>query len=44
MIALKEGNIEAVKTEIAEHIAGFSVYLARFRHYFSTGKKIACYG
>jgi formylmethanofuran dehydrogenase subunit E len=42
--AIKTGDIEAIKQEIAEHIAAFLAYLARFLLYLLAGKKWACIG
>ena len=41
--AVKTGDIEAIKAEIAEHIAAFSAYLIRFLLHFSVGEKRACF-
>jgi hypothetical protein len=44
MKAMKTGSIEAIKQEIAEHIAAFSAYLVRFLLYLFPQRKKVCFG
>lgn len=44
IIALKEGNIEAIRAEIALHIAGLLAYIARFFQNWPMREKLAVSG
>jgi hypothetical protein len=44
VIAQKEGNLEAIKAEIALHIAGFLVYMAKFSPKLSDKGKMVNFG
>jgi hypothetical protein len=44
MRAIKQGDIEAIKQEIAEYIAAVSAFLAKILLYFTPERKMACSG
>lgn len=44
MKAIKQGDIETIKQEIAEYIAAVSAFLAKILLYFTPERKMACPG
>jgi len=42
--AIKQGNIESIKQEIAEYIAAVSAFLAKILLYFTPERKMTCFG